>query len=116
MTKTKTDDKKLSPIPRAILAGLIAGIAAGYIAYLFVGVLGFVIGFVVGAIVGSRTVLMMHKAREQKWEQLEVGQGSPNQQIVKETIITKEVLVQCRNCGARYPQGTPRCRNCGANL
>ncbi len=37
-------------------------------------------------------------------------------QVVKETIITKEVLIQCRSCGARYPQGTPRCLTCGANL
>jgi ribosomal protein L40E len=43
--------------------------------------------------------------------------GSPPAQIVKETIVTKEVvLIQCRHCGARYPQGTPKCFTCGANL
>lgn len=31
-------------------------------------------------------------------------------------IITREVLIQCRSCGARYPQGTARCLTCGANL
>jgi len=39
------------------------------------------------------------------------------QQVVKETIVReREVLIQCRSCGARYPQGTPRCLTCGANL
>ncbi len=43
--------------------------------------------------------------------------GSPPAQIVKETIVTKEVvLIQCRHCGARYPQGTAKCFTCGANL
>ncbi len=31
-------------------------------------------------------------------------------------VITREVLIQCRSCGARYPQGTARCLTCGANL
>jgi len=45
-------------------------------------------------------------------------QGSqPPEQVVKETVITKEVvLIQCRHCGARYPQGTVKCLTCGANL
>jgi ribosomal protein L40E len=43
-------------------------------------------------------------------------QPYPTQQTVKETIITREVLIQCRNCGARYPHGTLRCLTCGANL
>jgi len=39
------------------------------------------------------------------------------EQVVKETVITKEVvLIQCRHCGARYPQGTVKCLTCGANL
>ncbi len=33
----------------------------------------------------------------------------------KETVVT-EVLIQCRSCGARYPQGTLKCLTCGANL
>src|SRR5439155_10418075 len=38
-------------------------------------------------------------------------------QVVRETVITKEVvLIQCRHCGARYPQGTVKCLTCGANL
>lgn len=42
--------------------------------------------------------------------------GSPPS-IVKETIVReREVLIQCRNCGVRYQQGTPRCLTCGANL
>ncbi len=42
---------------------------------------------------------------------------SPPQPVVREReVITREVLIQCRSCGARYPQGTPRCLNCGANL
>ena len=42
---------------------------------------------------------------------------SPPQQITKETVITREVvLIQCRHCGARYPQGTQKCLTCGANL
>ncbi len=42
---------------------------------------------------------------------------APPQQIVKETVLTKEiVLIQCRHCGARYPQATPKCLTCGANL
>src|SRR5260370_31802222 len=65
MTGQTAGGKTLSPIPRAILAGLIAGIMAGYVSSIFAGTLGFVIGFIAGAIVGSRTVLLMHKAREQ---------------------------------------------------
>lgn len=38
---------------------------AGLVSYYVVGLLGLIIGFIAGAIVGSRTVLMMHKAREQ---------------------------------------------------
>lgn len=34
----------------------------------------------------------------------------------KETVVTREVLIQCRSCGARYPQGTLKCLTCGANL
>ena len=41
----------------------------------------------------------------------------PVQPVVREReIITREVLIQCRSCGARYPQGTPKCLTCGANL
>lgn len=65
MSTSNTAPKKISPLPRAFLAGLIAGIAAGYISYLFVGIVGFVIGFIVGAIIGSRTVLMMAKQKEE---------------------------------------------------
>jgi|SRR5216683_6477656 len=43
--------------------------------------------------------------------------SQPVQPVVREReIITREVLIQCRSCGARYPQGTPRCLTCGANL
>jgi hypothetical protein len=31
-------------------------------------------------------------------------------------VVTREVLVTCRHCGARAPQGTLRCPSCGANL
>jgi uncharacterized membrane protein SpoIIM required for sporulation len=65
MTQSKSDHPKISPVPRAILAGFIAGITAGIIAYLFVGLLGFIIGFIAGLVVGSRTVLMMAKSREE---------------------------------------------------
>ncbi|HEX9197707.1 MAG TPA: hypothetical protein VF906_07935 [Candidatus Bathyarchaeia archaeon] len=65
MSDSSSEIWKHSPMPRAIFAGLVAGIAAGYISWLFAGVLGFVIGFIAGAIVGSRTVLLMHKAREE---------------------------------------------------
>src|SRR6266566_4483861 len=34
----------------------------------------------------------------------------------KEVVVTREVLIQCRSCGARYPQGTLKCLTCGANL
>jgi len=34
----------------------------------------------------------------------------------RETVVTREVLIQCRSCGARYPQGTLKCLTCGANL
>ncbi len=34
--------------------------------------------------------------------------------VVKEVV--REVLVTCRHCGARYPQGTLKCLTCGANL
>jgi len=41
----------------------------------------------------------------------------PVQPVIREReVITREVLIQCRSCGARYPQGTPRCLTCGANL
>ena len=37
--------------------------------------------------------------------------------IVRETIVKeREVLIQCRSCGSRYPQGTLKCYTCGANL
>ncbi len=43
--------------------------------------------------------------------------SQPAQTITREReVITREVLIQCRSCGARYPQGTPRCLTCGANL
>lgn len=39
------------------------------------------------------------------------------QAIMREReVITREVLIQCRSCNARYPQGTPKCLTCGANL
>lgn len=41
-------------------------------------------------------------------------QGTQGYTVVKEVI--REVLVTCRHCGARYPQGTPKCLTCGANL
>lgn len=30
--------------------------------------------------------------------------------------VTERVLITCRHCGNRYPQGTPQCANCGARL
>jgi len=66
MSGPTSDNRRPSPIPRAVLAGLIAGLAAGLISYYVINsVLGLIIGFIAGAIVGSRTVLLMHKAREQ---------------------------------------------------
>ncbi len=35
-------------------------------------------------------------------------------EVIKE--FREIVLIQCRSCGARYQQGTPRCLTCGANL
>ena len=41
----------------------------------------------------------------------------PAQPFTREReVITREVLIQCRSCGARYPQGTAKCLTCGANL
>jgi uncharacterized membrane protein YdbT with pleckstrin-like domain/ribosomal protein L40E len=40
----------------------------------------------------------------------------PAQQPMIREIIRETVLVQCRHCGARSPQGTLRCSDCGANL
>ena len=42
----------------------------------------------------------------------------PVQSVAREReVITREVvLIQCRSCGARYPQGTLKCLTCGANL
>jgi hypothetical protein len=34
----------------------------------------------------------------------------------QQMVVTREVLVTCRHCGARVPQGTLRCPSCGANL
>ncbi|OLB69938.1 hypothetical protein AUI06_07795 [archaeon 13_2_20CM_2_52_21] len=65
MTGAKRDNRRSSLIPRAVLAGLVAGIAAGVVSFYIVGLVGLIIGFIAGAIVGSRTVLLMHKAREQ---------------------------------------------------
>src|SRR2546426_9600084 len=43
--------------------------------------------------------------------------SQPRYPVVEQAVITKEVvLIQCPNCGSRYPQGTLRCLNCGANL
>ncbi len=43
--------------------------------------------------------------------------AQPVQTFTREReVITREVLIQCRNCGARYPQGTLKCLTCGANL
>src|SRR5260370_4151915 len=66
MSGSTGDTRRPSPIPRAILAGILAGIAAAVISYYLINsILGLIIGFIAGAIVGSRTVLLMHKAREQ---------------------------------------------------
>jgi len=66
MSSSTSHNRRSSPIPRAILAGLIAGIAAGLVSYYAINsILGLIIGFIAGAIVSSRTVLLMHKAREQ---------------------------------------------------
>src|SRR5713101_6798429 len=66
MTSSTNNSRRPSPIPRAILAGLLAGIAAAAISYYIINsILGLIIGFIAGAIVGSRTVLLMHRAREQ---------------------------------------------------
>ncbi len=42
----------------------------------------------------------------------------PGQTVTRERqVVTREVvLIQCRSCGARYPQGTLKCLTCGANL
>jgi PH (Pleckstrin Homology) domain-containing protein len=44
--------------------------------------------------------------------------SQPAQTVTREReVITRElVLIQCRSCSARYPQGTARCLTCGANL
>src|SRR2546425_2114246 len=44
--------------------------------------------------------------------------SQPAQTVSREReVITREVvLIQCRSCGARYPQGTLKCLTCGANL
>ena len=39
----------------------------------------------------------------------------PGQPMTRE-VIRETVLIQCRNCGARSPQGTLKCPKCGANL
>src|SRR5438094_1275968 len=66
MSGSTGEGRRPSPVPRAVLAGLIAGMAAGLVSYYVINsVLGLIIGFIAGAIVGSRTVLLMHKAREQ---------------------------------------------------
>src|SRR5207245_9449983 len=41
--------------------------------------------------------------------------NEPSPVMVKE-VAREVVLIQCRSCGARYQQGTPRCLTCGANL
>jgi hypothetical protein len=38
----------------------------------------------------------------------------PTREVIKE--FREVVLIQCRSCGSRYQQGTPRCLTCGANL
>lgn len=38
----------------------------------------------------------------------------PTREVIKE--FREVVLIQCRSCGARYQQGTPKCLTCGANL
>lgn len=41
----------------------------------------------------------------------------PTQPMMREREVIREtVLIQCRNCGHRSPQGTTRCPNCGAAL
>jgi uncharacterized membrane protein YdbT with pleckstrin-like domain len=44
--------------------------------------------------------------------------SQPAQTVTREReVVTREVvLIQCRSCGARYPQGTLKCLTCGANL
>jgi predicted lipid-binding transport protein (Tim44 family) len=64
MSGANSENRKPSPGPRAILAGLIAGIVAGSISYVFLDIVGLVIAFIIGAIVGSRTVLLMAKLKE----------------------------------------------------
>jgi hypothetical protein len=41
---------------------------------------------------------------------------SIEREVAPSIIVREIVLIACRHCGARCPQGTPKCNNCGANL
>ena len=56
------------------------------------------------------------------WQQLAlkgrrgvVSKGVREQVVVKE-VVREVVLIACRHCGARSPQGTAKCSTCGSNL
>src|SRR2546422_1226525 len=57
------------------------------------------------------------KEQMKLWGRKATATSSPavsTREVIKE--IKEVVLIQCRSCGARYQQGTPRCLTCGANL
>src|SRR5438105_15323869 len=56
MSSSTCDNRRPSPIPRAVLADLIAGLAAGPVSYYAISsVFGAIIGFIPGAIEGAMT-------------------------------------------------------------
>lgn len=69
-------------------------------------------------IVGGVVWLRWHAMERARKHQLELARiQSGQREIVREReVITREVLIKCGSCGARYPQGTTKCLTCGANL
>jgi ribosomal protein L40E len=101
-----------------VLPALVISVALGAFIWLFA------IGMFVGGWTGKRNQIRADRVRrraelEEEGRQRAIaryGSSAPTQ-VVRETVITKEVvLIQCRHCGARHPQGTVKCLTCGANL
>ena len=73
---------------------------------------------------GRGKELLGRKEKPDFWQRLALvglrakpAQPQPQMQptMIRE-VIKEVVLIQCRSCNARYPQGTLKCLTCGANL
>jgi transcription elongation factor Elf1 len=56
------------------------------------------------------------------WQQLALkgrramAPKSTNAPVMVKEVVREVVLISCKHCGSRSPQGTPKCTSCGASL